>query len=433
MSAVGTYYVMYLDVETIFRTILLWSSVFLTFQGIVTLAWMTYAWNDPDIGKSSKSPERYISPHYSFTALVPMRNEEMVVLDTIKAINAINYPDELKEIIVIVRHDDKKTVAQAQKALNIIGKPNISLYILGDTYPINKPLSLNMGIRQSKHQVIAIFDAEDEPSSEIYQIVNTVLFNDQVDVVQSGVQLMNYNSSWFSTLNVLEYFLWFKSGMHFFVNVGNVAMLGGNTVFIKKDFLNNLNGWDETALTEDADVGIRLTLSGAKTKIIYDEKHVTKEETPATVQDFIKQRTRWNHGFLQIISKGDWLGLPGVKQKLLSLYVLLAPFFPLMMFIYIPIGLLSTFVLPSSVILAMITYAPFYILVALYSMQVVALWEFTRIYNLKFYWYMPFKIMFTFIPYTSLLAYSSLRSITRFVFGFNAWEKTTHLNLHRSS
>ena len=215
---------------------------------------------------------------------------------------------------------------------------NHTVLVLVDSQPINKPVSLNQGLLQARNQIISIFDAEDEPDPNIYNMVNTTLLAEKVDVVQSGVALMNYDSSWFSPLNVMEYYFWFKSGLHFIANVGGVSLLGGNTVFIKKKFLKFIGGWDEECLTEDADIGIRLSCVHAKTKVIYDEDSVTREESPASTASFIKQRTRWSQGFIQIFIKGDWKKLPTLRQKIVTVYILLAPFFPILLFLYIPIA-----------------------------------------------------------------------------------------------
>ena len=81
--------------------------------------------------------------------------------------------------------------------------------------------------------MVTIFDAEDEPHPDILNVVNTVMAaRGRPTVVQCGVQLMNYADRWFSALNVLEYFFWFKSRMHYHAAVGMVP-LGGNTVFIR--------------------------------------------------------------------------------------------------------------------------------------------------------------------------------------------------------
>src|SRR3989344_2519950 len=362
------------------QLILLSVSVFLTVHGTITLIWMLYAWENPKSIKLRKAPKKYLSERYSFTAIVPVRHEETVIEDTIRAINSINYPDGLKEILIVVRHDDKETIQKAHKITTRLGNENI-----------------------------------------------------KVDVVQSGVQLMNYDSYWFSPLNIMEYYLWFKSGLNFFTDHGRTTLLGGNSVFIKKEFLNKINGWDETCLTEDADIAIRLSLAGAKIKIIYDEKSVTREETPNSVESFVRQRTRWNQGFLQILAKGDWLKLPLIRQKLVTFYMLFAPFIPLLFFFYIPFGLWTTLIQQTPIVTAIITYVPFYILCAIILVQIVGLREFTKTYNYKFYWYLPVKVIASYFPYMALLVFSAGRSLVRFLISSNSWEKTTHLNIHRKN
>ncbi|MBK0296621.1 DUF917 family protein, partial [Bacillus sp. S34] len=52
------------------------------------------------------------------------------------------------------------------------------------------------------------------------------------DVVQGGVQLMNFKSSWWSLRNVLEYYFWFHSRLHFhagsmFTNYEGVLKIDG--------------------------------------------------------------------------------------------------------------------------------------------------------------------------------------------------------------
>src|SRR5260221_5652835 len=71
--------------------------------------------------------------------------------------------------------------------------------------PINKPHGLNVGLRSTRNEIVTIFDAEDDMHPDIFNVMNTVLLEEKVSVVQGGVQLMNYESKWYSVLNVLEY------------------------------------------------------------------------------------------------------------------------------------------------------------------------------------------------------------------------------------
>lgn len=310
-----------------------------------------------------------------------------------------------------------------------MGKPNIKLITFSDI-PVNKPHALNIGLNHATQDIVVVFDAEDEPHKEIYKIANTVFIRDKSDVVQSGVQLMNFRSHWFSTLNVLEYYFWFKSALHFFSRLGLVP-LGGNTVFFKKKWLEYVNGWDELCLTEDADIGIRLSLAGANTRIIYDEAHTTREETPATMKDFIRQRARWNQGFLQILFSGDWLKFPKFSQKMLALYILFWSQLQVLIFLYMPISFFVLMSLKVPVWVTIITMLPLYCMILQIITQIVGLYEFTKDYKLKYPFASPLAIILSYFPYQMMLGYSALRATSRYLFNNNDWDKTLHTNAHR--
>lgn len=429
------YFIIIATAGTIFpRTILIifiaLSTFALTVQGLFTLFWMLYAWENPEDVDNHKSPREFYLPRYSFTALIPARHEEKVIKDTIKAVNNINYPSHLKEILILCREDDRGTINKAREVIDELNQENIRLVVF-NSFPINKPHSLNHGLKEAKNEIIAIFDAEDEPHRDIYNIVNTVMIRDRADVVQSGVQLMNYRTYWFSALNVMEYFLWYKSGLHFFLKIGNITPLGGNTVFFKKKWLEKIGGWDENCLTEDADIGIRLICAGARIRVVYDEQHSTQEETPTSVAGFIKQRTRWNQGFLQIFIKGDWRKLPQLRQKIVVFYILLSPLFQAFFLLYIPIAIWTAFTQEMPIILSLFSFVPFYLFFLQILVCMVSLYEFTKSYKLKFPFWMPLKLLITLYPYQFMLFSSFFRAFYRFVFSKNGWEKTLHTNSHR--
>src|SRR5262249_36189577 len=196
--------------------------------------------------------------------------------------------------------DDMGTIAKAQQKITHLhgrGVSSVRVVAYRDG-PINKPHGLNVGMRTTRNEVVTIFDAEDDIHPDIFNIVNTLMITERINVVQCGVQLMNYQSSWYSALNVLEYFFWFKSRLHYQARLGSVP-LGGNTVFFSRKVLARVGGWDEQNLTEDADIGIRVSCLGEPIRIVYDDRYITREETPPSLGQFVKQRTRWSQGFLQ--------------------------------------------------------------------------------------------------------------------------------------
>ena len=192
-------------------------TVILLPQGIFTIYWMTYTWVHPKRFEKSGAPKQYEVPRYSFTALLPARKEEAVIYDTIMSVHNIDYPEHLKETLILVRdEDDDGTIERTMAAIADIKEEyekrgeaypdNVHLITFTDG-PKNKPNGLNRGYRESTKEVICIFDAEDQPHEQIYNAVNTKMMNDGADVVQSGVQLMNFKSNWFSALNSYFKFL----------------------------------------------------------------------------------------------------------------------------------------------------------------------------------------------------------------------------------
>lgn len=280
--------------------------------------------------------------------------------------------------------------------------------------------------------IVVIFDAEDEPHTGLFRLINTEFLEKESDVIQAGVQLIDFNSHWYSILNVLEYYFWYKSGLYYFFNNFGAAPLGGNTVFFKREVLNKIGGWDEYCLAEDADIGVRICAAGAKVSVLYVEKYATKEETPHNLKAFIAQRTRWNQGFLQVLLKGDWLKLKTFKSKIIVFYILISPVLQTFILIYTPFGIILAATQQFSVFLTLVTYLPLYMVLMQMAVYAYGFFKFMYEYRLGFSLMAPFKIVLVYFPYQIVLAYSAFRSIWRMVFGINDWEKTTHQNNHRN-
>lgn len=409
-----------------FETTIFWMTVFLTLQGAIFLGLSLYAWNDPQASKPDTMTE---PPQTSFTAILPARHEQEVIADTIRAISQIDYPRQLTQTIIVCRNDDLETIAATQKTLNSLQRPDIQLITFSD-YPINKPHGLNVALPHARNDVVVIFDAEDEPHSQIYQMANHIFASQPTDILQAGVQLVNYQTYWFSPLNVLEYYFWFKSILHVFAKWG-VIPLGGNTVFFRREVLERLGGWDEQCLTEDADIGIRASSIGAITRVYYHEKYATREETPHTIKDFIKQRSRWNQGYIQILLRSRWLQLPGLHRKIIALALLATPIYLAISLIYLPVAFSAIFFLKLSAGLTLFTLLPTYILIAISLLSIWGLFHFTNSFQLRRHYAVIFIIPLLIIPYQTLLGYCALRGVLRAFLKATTWEKTTHTNLHR--
>jgi len=414
--------------------VLAYGSILLALQSAYSTLLMLYAWEDEERQERNRAPVTFDAPCKSFTLLLPARHEEAVIRGTIRRVTNLNYPRELVQVLIVIEDGDHGTIAKVNEELDALradGIENARLITFSDP-PINKPHGLNVGLRAATGDVVTIFDAEDEPHADILRVVDTIMTRESAPVVQCGVQLMNYGSRWFSALNVLEYFFWFKSRMHYHAAVGMVP-LGGNTVFIRRSMLEDFGGWDEKCLTEDADVGLRLSAARVPIRVLYDDAYVTREETPPTVVQFIKQRTRWNQGFLQVLGKGTWFRLPTWGQRILAFYTLVFPVLQALTVLYVPLSLWLIAYAKVPVGLAMLSSLPLYVLIIQAIISAIGLHEFTRIHGQRASARAIVLLLVSYLPYQWLLGYAALRAIWRQLLGRNSWEKTTHIGAHREA
>jgi len=193
-----------------------------------------------------------------------------------------------------------------------------------------------------------------------------------------------------------------------------------------------VGGWDEQCLTEDADIGIRLSTLGERITITYDAAHATREETPPTLSQFIKQRTRWNQGFLQVLRKRVWTRFPKRTQRWLAAYTLTYPFVQsLFGLLWVP-ALIATFALKLNVAVAMVSLLPLYALAFQFAACLLGLFDFARAYGLKVRLRDLFIFTISFLPYQILLSLGAIRAVYREQRGRTNWEKTAHTGAHRS-
>ncbi len=406
-------------------------SLLLILQSAHTLYIMLYTWDRQD--QKSKVPEQFLPPQKSFTVMLPARHEEEVIQTTIERVVGANYPLDLLECIVICSVDDPGTIEEAQKKVDMLRAAGIEAarVVSFNDRPINKPHGLNVGLRSTSNEIVTIFDAEDDIHPDIFNIVNTIMLQDpSLQVLQCGVQLMNYESHWFSTLNVLEYFFWFKSRLHYHAKHRSIT-LGGNTVFFTRSVLERVEGWDEYNLSEDADIGIRISCLNEPVQVVYDDRYVTREETPPTLQQFIKQRTRWSQGFMQTLKKGDWQRLPTFGQRILAFYTLAFPSAQAILGMYVLASLGMMFTIKTPAGIAIILDMPFYLLLAHFLLSVIGLFEFTSAHKLKPSMKTLFIMAISYLPYQWVLSYAAMRAALRQLRGINNWEKTQHVGAHR--
>jgi cellulose synthase/poly-beta-1,6-N-acetylglucosamine synthase-like glycosyltransferase len=412
--------------------LLIVAAVALTFVCTATLWWMMFAWRTPESHRSAGFPD-HDEPQHSFSIIMPCRDElEEVMAETLNRLLTQSHLDV--EVVLSVGHDDLETVANAQR-LAARHPDRVKVSINYDLVK-NKPSQLNTALQICTKEIVGVMDAESLARPELLRGVDATFRARGADVVQGAVHLVNYRSRWFSLRNCLEYRIWFRSRLLGHA-AGGFIPLGGNTVFVWRELLNQVGGWDGNCLAEDCDLGVRLSVLGKRVVCVYDPALTTLEETPATVKAFIKQRTRWALGFMQVMSKGDWKRMPTRRRRLAAWWMLSQQYATAAAGVLLPLAFLTAVLLRLPTGIVMLTYVPLIPLGMTVLFEVLVLHDFGRDMGYKIT-VRDYAVLVISTPfYQALLLWAALVAVFRFRRGNFSWDKTphegTHLTVHSTA
>ncbi|GAA1069344.1 hypothetical protein GCM10009665_76650 [Kitasatospora nipponensis] len=397
----------------------------LFWMAALTLWWMLHAWRTPETLAGTAFAAADGRCELAFSLLVPARHEQEVLAHTVERLLESTHTGY--EVLVVVGHDDPHT---AEVAADLARRWPDRVRVITDTHPVkNKPKALNTALPHCRGEVVGVFDAEDQVHPELLAHVDHAFRTSGAAVVQGGVQLINFHSSWYSLRNCLEYFFWFRSRLHLHARRGFIP-LGGNTVFVRTEVLRAAGGWDQDCLAEDCDLGVRLSSRGAKVVVAYDAAMVTREETPDTLHSLLRQRTRWNQGFLQVYRKREWRRLPTRRQRLLARWTLTTPFLQAFSGVVIPIDLVLALTVKLPVSVALFSFVPAVPALATVAFEAVALHDFGVQYGLPVRPVHYLKLVAGGPLYQVVLAGAALRAVWREHRGDSSWELTRHVGAH---
>ncbi|MGZ4445692.1 MAG: glycosyltransferase [Nocardioides sp.] len=230
-----------------------------------------------------------------YTILVPLYKEAGILPRLVRDLNALDYPRTRLDVKLLCEEDDEETV-EAIRSMAL--PPHFHLVVVPDSLPKTKPKACNYGLQLATGHYCVIFDAEDRPDPD--QLKKAVIAFDRVhpNVVCVQAKLNHFNqdqnllTAWFAN----EYSMHFELVLPAMGAAESPIPLGGTSNHFITAKLRELGAWDPFNVTEDADLGIRLHREGYRTAMI---DSTTLEEANSQVPNWIRQRSRWNKGYIQ--------------------------------------------------------------------------------------------------------------------------------------
>lgn len=231
-----------------------------------------------------------------YTVLVPLYRESAAVMARLVGhLNALDYPREKLDIKLICEADDAATL-EALKALH--PPETMEIIAVPPSTPRTKPKACNVAFQQLRGEFLVIFDAEDAPAPNQLKYA-VALFQEngpRLACLQASLNYYNRDENLLTQLFSIEYSALFRILLPALARMQLPIPLGGTSNHLRVAALKEVGGWDAFNVTEDADLGIRLSYFGYRTGML---PSLTLEEAPITLGAWIKQRTRWIKGYIQ--------------------------------------------------------------------------------------------------------------------------------------
>lgn len=230
-----------------------------------------------------------------YTILCPLYKEAQVVPQFVKSMRAIDYPADKLQILFLTEEDDVET---RKAILSLHLPPHFKVLTVPDGSPRTKPRACNYGLVEATGQYVVIYDAEDAPDP--LQLKKAVLafanHGPELACVQAKLNFYNPQQNLLTRWFTAEYSLWFDLILPGLQKMKLAIPLGGTSNHFPAQTLRALGGWDAFNVTEDCDLGLRLSWFHLNT-IVVDS--TTYEEANSRVKNWIRQRSRWIKGYMQ--------------------------------------------------------------------------------------------------------------------------------------
>ena len=231
---------------------------------------------------------------------VPIHDEPpAMVIETLEALAALDYPDY--EVVVVDNNTaDPATWRPVQAWCAERDGANPFRFFHVDPLDGYKAGALNHALERTDPdaELVAVIDSDYVVAPD-WLADCTALFDDEgVAIVQAPQDYRDAHESPFKSMIYCEYAGFFGIGM---VNrdARNAIIQHGTMTIVRRDVLDDVDGWSTWCITEDAELGLRVLAEGHRAA--YVPRSYGRGVMPDNFLDYKKQRFRWAYGSVLIL------------------------------------------------------------------------------------------------------------------------------------
>jgi glycosyltransferase XagB len=175
--------------------------------------------------------------------------------------------------------------------------PQFEIIVVPAGRPQTKPRALCYALPFCRGDLLTIYDAEDIPEPDQLEKAARAFANagPELACLQAQLTFFNPNENWLTRQFTAEYAMLFGRLLPALADHRLPLPLGGTSNHFRTAALRAVGAWDPFNVTEDADLGLRLSRHGYETGTL---DSLTYEEANTRLPNWMRQRARWLKGFL---------------------------------------------------------------------------------------------------------------------------------------
>ncbi|MDP2947390.1 MAG: glycosyltransferase family 2 protein [Nanoarchaeota archaeon] len=279
-----------------------------------------------------KSPSKKIEPgkEPTVTFVIPCKNEEKAIYETIKNCATADYPKEKIEIIAINDGSTDNTIKEMQRAKNEFADVNITIIHWAKNR--GKREGMNFGFRKAMGEIIIQLDSDSYPAPNALKYLVTPFENPDIAIVSAHSEPANKDQNMLTKMQAAYYFMSFRA-LKATESIFNIVFCcpGCCSAYRKKYIIPALKEFNEETFLgrkysfgDDRSLTNHMIKRGYKT--IYVEDALAFTIVPDNIKQLLKQQIRWKKSwFINTLMASKF-----ILQR--DTFVALTYFFPLLLF-----------------------------------------------------------------------------------------------------
>ncbi|MDA8165710.1 MAG: glycosyltransferase [Desulfobacteraceae bacterium] len=243
------------------------------------------------------------------------REPSEMVIATLDSLAALEYPNF--EVIVVDNNTPDPHLWQPVEAHCAALGDRFRFFHL-EKWPGFKAGALNFALAKTAPdaEIIGIIDSDYLVRPDWLAAMVPHFGKTGVGFVQAPQDHREWEGSPFKEMCNWEYQGFFDIGMAY-RNEGNAIIQHGTMTLIRRKVLQEVGGWGEWCICEDAELGLRILEHGYQS--VYVNQSFGKGLTPDSFAGYKRQRFRWAYGAVQILRRHWRQLLPWNKESRLTM------------------------------------------------------------------------------------------------------------------